>query len=58
LAVLLTSKVVEEELEGAPEPVGRILDSVPVSGRETVRVDDEVHDLANAYISAGVVAVR
>ncbi|GEM_PF-3062412 len=56
--MLLTSKVVEEELEGAPEPVGRILDSVPVSGRETVRVDDEVHDLANAYISAGVVAVR
>lgn len=58
VAVLLTSRAVEEELEQAPEDVANVLLSVPASQRERLEIDDEVEDLADAYIRAGVVSVR
>jgi predicted nucleic acid-binding protein len=57
-AVLLTSAEVEDELAAAPERVRLLFKAVPASHREEVLINDEVNDLADAYLSAGVVSAR
>lgn len=57
-AVLLTSAEVEDELAAAPEKVRQLFKAVPSQHREEVAVSDEVNDLADAYLSAGVVDAR
>ena len=53
--VVLVSRTTTTELEGAPEPVRRVLESLPPACMEHVRVGPEVDDLADAYIAAGAV---
>ena len=57
-AVLLTSTELEEELADAPERVVLAFAGVPASHREVVAVTDEVQDLAEAYLAAGIVGSR
>ena len=57
-AVLLTSIAVEDELATAPERVQQLFKTVPAQHREEVPVGDDVNDLADAYLAAGVVGTR
>jgi predicted nucleic acid-binding protein len=57
-AVLLTSTELEEELADAPDRVVRTYASIPESHREAVAMTDEVQDLAEAYLAAGIVSAR
>ena len=57
-AVLLTSPELEEELADAPERVILAFASVPSTHREVVSITDEVQDLAEAYLAAGIVGPR
>lgn len=57
-AVLLTSAEVEDELAAAPERVRQLFKAVSAQHREEVAISDEVNDLADAYLAAGVVGER
>lgn len=52
---LLVSEVVLLELEEAPDRVKRVLSELPQKAVETVRIDAEIVELADAYIAAGVI---
>lgn len=56
--VVLVSRVVLDEIEGAPKEVRQVLADLPAGSTEEVPVDDEVNELAQAYVDAGVVASR
>jgi len=52
--VLLISAVTLDELDDAPQEVRDLLADLPGGCVEEVPADDEVNDLAQAYIGAGV----
>ena len=54
---LVTSAVVQEELEGAPSEVRELFDEI-LGLAEIVDVSDEALQLQRAYIDAGIVAPR
>lgn len=51
---LLLSRVTTDELEDAPTQVSKILDDLPPERVEGIVVDEEVHELARAYVEANV----
>ena len=55
LDVLVLSDLTLAELEGAPPQVRDILRRVPVEALESVAFDAEASDLAEAYLSTGVI---
>jgi predicted nucleic acid-binding protein len=55
---LLLSDVVVRELEQAPSPVRHLLETLPESSLEQVAITEEVRQLRDAYITAGVIAQR
>jgi predicted nucleic acid-binding protein len=57
-ATLITSSELEEELAEAPERVVRAFTSVPAEHIEALEITEEVSELADAYLAAGVVGVR
>jgi hypothetical protein len=56
--VLVLSSLTVQELAVAPAAVRRRLASVPEAHIETLQLDAEARDLAEAYLSAGVLTVR
>jgi hypothetical protein len=56
--VLLISELLVEELTDAPAPVRSILKGIPIGQLETVVIDDEVEALRDAYLDAGILALR
>ncbi|MCG3132677.1 MAG: hypothetical protein FLDDKLPJ_03543 [Phycisphaerae bacterium] len=56
--VLIVSDVVLAELEPAPEPVRALVSGALRSHLEVRIVDDEIADLRDAYLSAGVLTER
>ena len=54
--IVLLSPLTVRELEGAPEPVRRVLEDLPDDCTENVDVDEEVEALADAYLEAGVLS--
>ncbi len=54
--VLLLSDLTRLELRGAPPRVRELVDTLPRESVEIVEVDDEVRQLADSYVSSGVVA--
>jgi predicted nucleic acid-binding protein len=58
VATLVTSAEVEDELADAPARVRDLFKSIPTTQREDVPLNDEVEDLADAYLAAGVVGPR
>jgi len=51
--VLLISEIVLGELQPAPPAVRQVLESLPNTCLERVDINDEVRDLADAYLVAG-----
>ncbi len=49
---LLLSNIVYDELEDAPEKVRGVLAEMPEDAVEVIPIDDDVQELANAYVSA------
>ena len=56
--VVLVSQVTLDELARAPEKARQAFAELPTGGVEEVRLDDEVNELAQAYIDAGVLGSR
>ena len=56
--VLVLSSLTVQELAAAPAEVRRRLASVPDEHIETLQLDTEAKNLAEAYVSAGVVMAR
>lgn len=56
--VLVLSSLTVQELTTAPAEVRRRLASVPQAHIETLRLDPEARDLAEAYLAAGVLTSR
>ena len=56
--VLVLSSLTVQELAAAPAGVRRRLASVPEAHIETLELDAEAKDLAEAYISAGVLTAK
>ena len=56
--VLVVSTLTVQELAVAPDEVRRHLASVPEAHIEVLQLDAEATDLAEAYISEGVIAAR
>lgn len=56
--VLVLSNLTLQELAWAPGEVRRRLAAVPEAHIETLRLDGEARDLAEAYLSAGVLAAQ
>jgi predicted nucleic acid-binding protein len=56
--VMLLSRIVTEELLGAPAQVRAILESLPQQQLEEVLIDDEVRALRDAYLDAGILSLR
>ncbi len=56
--VLVLSSLTVQELATAPAEVRRRLASVPEVHIETLQLDAEAKDLAEAYVSAGVLSAR
>lgn len=56
--VLVVSTLTVQELSGAPEAVRRHLALVPEAHIETLQLDAEARELAEAYISEGVINSR
>jgi len=56
--VLVLSSLTVQELAAAPASVRRRLASVPEAHIETLELDAEAKDLAEAYISAGVLTAK
>lgn len=54
-AVLVISDLLVQELQGAPEPVRRLLTSLPPESVEAFSTDEEAYALCEAYLAAGVV---
>lgn len=52
---LLVSLTIIQELDRAPEKVQGVLDSIPPEVVEYLDLSDEVTDLRDAYVTAGVV---
>lgn len=57
-AVAMISPVVADELEGAPEPVRRVLEDLPPGSVMLLDATDETNRLTEAYLLAGVVSER
>jgi predicted nucleic acid-binding protein len=53
---VVISRQVTAELESAPEEVKRVLAEIPATYLEEVPVDSEVVELADAYVSSGVLS--
>ena len=51
---LLLSTVTYDELQNAPAAVRRELDALPGESMEDIRINDDMQELAEAYISAGI----
>ena len=56
--VLVLSSLTVQELVAAPAEVRRRLASVPEAYIETLQLDTEAKDLAEAYVSAGVLTAK
>jgi hypothetical protein len=56
--VLVVSTLTVQELAGAPDAVRMHLASVPEAHIETLQLDAEARELAEAYISEGVITAR
>ena len=56
--VLVVSNLTVQELAAAPDEVRKRLASVPEAHIETLQLDAEARELAEAYISAGVLTSR
>jgi predicted nucleic acid-binding protein len=56
--VMLISEVVVEEILNAPKNVRNLLTSIPPTFVERVPISNEVIELRNAYISAGILGVK
>ena len=56
--VLVLSNLTVQELTGAPVEVRRRLASVPESHIETLQLDAEAKELAEAYVTAGVLTAN
>jgi len=56
--VLVVSVLTVQELAGAPEKVRRRLASVPEAHIETLQLDAEARELAEAYIAEGIITAR
>ena len=56
--VLVVSTLTVQELTGAPDKVREHLASVPEKHIETLQLDAEARELADAYIAAGVITAR
>ncbi|MEW6203084.1 MAG: hypothetical protein AB1546_13990 [bacterium] len=56
--VMLVSEVVARELENAPEEVCIIITSLPAGCVERVELTEEILELRDAYLEAGIVGVR
>jgi hypothetical protein len=56
--ILVVSSLTVQELATAPAEVRRRLASVPEANIETLQLGAEARDLADAYVSAGVLATR
>lgn len=54
-ATIVLSDLTLLELQGAPEEVRAVVEGIPAGNREDVELTSEARDLADAYISAGVV---
>ena len=52
--VVLVSRLTTDELENAPEGVSRVMSGLSPEHIEPASLNDEVRDLAEAYIKAGV----
>ncbi|MFH0979989.1 MAG: hypothetical protein V2A79_00435 [Planctomycetota bacterium] len=52
--VALMSPLVADELAPAPEPVRQLLLGLPPSNIEPIDLDDEIRELRNAYLRAGI----
>ncbi len=57
-AELVTSAVVEMELEAAPEKIREIYEGVSAESKRRVSLTKEAEELAEAYLAAGVVGRR
>lgn len=55
---LVLSTLTVQELDAAPEGVRRRLGSVPEGFIETLQLDTEARELAEAYIEAGVITAK
>ncbi|HEX3125948.1 MAG TPA: PIN domain protein [Thermoanaerobaculia bacterium] len=55
LDVLVLSDLTLAELEGAPPQVREVVQWVPLEALESVAFDSEASDLAEAYLSTGVI---
>jgi propanediol dehydratase large subunit len=56
--VLVVSVLTVQELAGAPDKVRRRLASVPEAHIETLQLDAEASELAEAYIAEGIITAR
>ena len=56
--VLVLSSLTVQELAAAPADIRRRLASVPEAHIETLRLDAEAQELAEAYVAAGVLTVK
>ena len=56
--LVLVSRVVLDEIERAPEKVRQVLADLPPDSVKEIPIDDEVNELAQAYIEAGVLGGR
>jgi hypothetical protein len=56
--VLLISDVVVRELIDAPQPVSQLLSGLPESALEAVPLSEEVLQLRDAYLAAGIVGPK
>ena len=57
-AELVTSEVVEMELEAAPAKIRELYEGVPAESKRRVPLTKEAEELAEAYLAAGVVGRR
>ena len=57
-ALALVSEVVLRELEGAPEKVQSVFTGLPKENLERVELSDQVYELHEAYLAAGILGPR
>jgi predicted nucleic acid-binding protein len=56
--LLIVSDLLIEELQGAPQEVGKLLPALPESSQLLVHVDDETNGLLQAYMKDKIVSRR
>jgi hypothetical protein len=56
--VALISEVILAELENAPQDVFEILHSIPLENLERIELRDEIYDLQEAYLAAGILSAK